>query len=74
MRLAAQAKGAGMIEPRFATMFCFIQTDAALEQETLDLLTGVCVKRSFDRISRGWPALDERHGVRARERRLGGAA
>jgi glutamate N-acetyltransferase / amino-acid N-acetyltransferase len=51
VRLAAQAKGAGMIEPRFATTFCFIQTDAALEQHTLDLLTGVCVKRSFDRIS-----------------------
>jgi glutamate N-acetyltransferase/amino-acid N-acetyltransferase len=51
VRLAAQAKGAGMISPRHATMFCFIQTDAALEAETLDLLTGVCVKRSFDRIS-----------------------
>ena len=51
VRLAAQAKGAGMIEPRFATMFCFVQTDAAMQQHTLDLLTGVCVKRSFDRIS-----------------------
>jgi glutamate N-acetyltransferase / amino-acid N-acetyltransferase len=51
VRLAAQAKGAGMIEPRFATMFCFVQTDAALHGHTLDLLTGVCVKRSFDRIS-----------------------
>jgi glutamate N-acetyltransferase / amino-acid N-acetyltransferase len=51
VRLAAQAKGAGMIQPRFATMFCFVQTDARLEPETLDLLTGVCVKRSFDRIS-----------------------
>jgi glutamate N-acetyltransferase / amino-acid N-acetyltransferase len=51
VRLAAQAKGAGMISPRHATMFCFIQTDAALEPETLDLLTGVCVQRSFDRIS-----------------------
>jgi len=51
VRLAAQAKGAGMISPRFATMFCFIQTDAAMAQETLELLTGVCVKRSFDRIS-----------------------
>jgi glutamate N-acetyltransferase / amino-acid N-acetyltransferase len=49
--ISAQAKGAGMIEPRFATMFCFVQTDAAMRQETLDLLTGVCVKRSFDRIS-----------------------
>ncbi|MDQ4048204.1 MAG: bifunctional ornithine acetyltransferase/N-acetylglutamate synthase [Actinomycetota bacterium] len=51
VRLAAQAKGAGMISPRFATMFCFIETDALLAPETLDLLTGVCVKRSFDRIS-----------------------
>ena len=51
VRLAAQAKGAGMISPRFATMFCFVQTDARLSRETLDLLTGVTVKRSFDRIS-----------------------
>jgi glutamate N-acetyltransferase/amino-acid N-acetyltransferase len=51
VRLSAQAKGAGMIQPRFATMFCFVQTDAELSAETLDLLTGVCVKRSFDRIS-----------------------
>ena len=51
VRLAAQAKGAGMISPRFATMFCFAQTDAEVPAETLDLLTGVCVKRSFDRIS-----------------------
>jgi glutamate N-acetyltransferase / amino-acid N-acetyltransferase len=51
VRLAGQAKGAGMISPRFATMFCFVETDAKLEQETLDLLTGVCVKRSFDRVS-----------------------
>jgi glutamate N-acetyltransferase / amino-acid N-acetyltransferase len=49
--LAAQAKGAGMISPRFATMLCFVETDAALDAATLDLLTGVCVKRSFDRIS-----------------------
>jgi glutamate N-acetyltransferase / amino-acid N-acetyltransferase len=51
VRLASQAKGAGMIQPRFATMFCFVETDAELSAETLDLLTGVCVKRSFDRIS-----------------------
>ena len=51
VRVAAQAKGAGMIEPRLATAFCFVQTDAAVPQETLDLLTGVCVKRSLDRIS-----------------------
>ena len=51
VRLSAQAKGAGMISPNHATMFCFVQTDAALWRETVDLLTGVCVKRSFDRVS-----------------------
>ena len=28
--LSAQAKGAGMIEPGFATMLCFVQTDAVV--------------------------------------------
>jgi glutamate N-acetyltransferase/amino-acid N-acetyltransferase len=51
VRLCAQAKGAGMISPAFATMLCFVETDAALEPETADLLLGVCVKRSFDRVS-----------------------
>jgi glutamate N-acetyltransferase / amino-acid N-acetyltransferase len=51
VRLCAQAKGAGMLSPSFATMLCFVETDAALEPETVDLLLGVCVKRSFDRIS-----------------------
>jgi glutamate N-acetyltransferase / amino-acid N-acetyltransferase len=51
VRLSAQAKGAGMISPAFATMLCFVQTDAELAPETADLLLGVCVKRSFDRIS-----------------------
>jgi glutamate N-acetyltransferase/amino-acid N-acetyltransferase len=49
--LSAQCKGAGMISPRFATMFCFVQTDAAMQPETADLLLGVTVKRSFDRVS-----------------------
>ena len=51
VRLTAQCKGAGMISPRFATMLCFVQTDAVLAPETADLLLGVCVKRSFDRVS-----------------------
>jgi len=51
VRLCAQCKGAGMISPRFATMFCFVETDARLSAETADLLLGVCVKRSFDRCS-----------------------
>jgi glutamate N-acetyltransferase/amino-acid N-acetyltransferase len=51
VRLNAQCKGAGMISPNFATMLCFVETDAALEAQTADLLLGVCVKRSFDRAS-----------------------
>jgi glutamate N-acetyltransferase / amino-acid N-acetyltransferase len=51
VRLSAQCKGAGMISPNFATMLCFVQTDAELAPETADLLLGVCVKRSFDRAS-----------------------
>jgi len=50
-RISAQCKGAGMISPRFATMLCFVQTDAQLEAETAELLLGVCVARSFDRIT-----------------------
>jgi len=51
VRLTAQAKGAGMISPAFATLLCFVQTDAALGPETAALLLSVCTKRSFDRIS-----------------------
>jgi len=51
VRLNAQCKGAGMISPNFATMLCFVETDAAMSPETADLLLGVCVKRSFDRAS-----------------------
>ncbi len=51
VRLTAQAKGAGMISPGFATLLVFVQTDAKLAPETADLLLGVTVKRSFERIS-----------------------
>jgi glutamate N-acetyltransferase/amino-acid N-acetyltransferase len=51
VRLSAQAKGAGMIAPGFATLLCFVQSDAALSPQTCDLLLGVTVKRSFERIS-----------------------
>ncbi len=51
VKLSAQAKGAGMISPGFATLLCFVQTDARLSAETCDLLLGVCVKRSFERVS-----------------------
>jgi glutamate N-acetyltransferase/amino-acid N-acetyltransferase len=49
--LTAQAKGAGMISPGFATLLCFVQTDARLSAQTCDLLLGVCLKRSFERVS-----------------------
>ena len=49
--LSAQAKGAGMIAPGFATLLCFVQSDAVLSPQTCDLLLGVTVKRSFERIS-----------------------
>jgi glutamate N-acetyltransferase/amino-acid N-acetyltransferase len=51
VRLSAQAKGAGMIAPGFATLLVFVQTDAELLPETCDLLLGVTVKRSFERIT-----------------------
>jgi len=51
VRLSAQAKGAGMISPGFATLLCFVQSDAKLAPETCDLLLGVTVKRSFERVS-----------------------
>jgi len=51
VRLSAQAKGAGMISPGFATLLCFVQCDAKLAPDTCDLLLGVTVKRSFERVS-----------------------
>ena len=51
VRLSAQCKGAGMISPHFATMLCFLETDAALAAEAAELLLGVCVERSFERTS-----------------------
>lgn len=47
--LSAQAKGAGMIEPGFATMLCFVQTDAVIEDA--DSLLRLAVAQSFERIS-----------------------
>jgi glutamate N-acetyltransferase/amino-acid N-acetyltransferase len=51
VRLSAQCKGAGMISPRFATMLCFIQTDAALHAGCSNKLLGSAVRGSFDRVS-----------------------
>ena len=51
VRLCAQAKGAGMLSPSFATMLCFVQTDAAVDTSTLDRLLRAAVERSFERVS-----------------------
>ena len=47
--LSAQAKGAGMIEPGFATMLCFVQTDAVVEDSASALRDAV--DASFERIT-----------------------
>ncbi|MGN6663900.1 MAG: bifunctional glutamate N-acetyltransferase/amino-acid acetyltransferase ArgJ [Solirubrobacterales bacterium] len=47
--LSAQAKGAGMIEPNMATMLCFVQTDAVVEDA--DARLRAAVESSFNRIT-----------------------
>jgi glutamate N-acetyltransferase/amino-acid N-acetyltransferase len=47
--ISAQAKGAGMIEPGFATMLCFIQTDGLIEDPEAALRQAV--DGSFERIT-----------------------
>lgn len=47
--VSAQAKGAGMIQPGFATMLCFVQTDAVVEGAEAPLRAAV--DSSFERIT-----------------------
>ena len=47
--LSAQAKGGGMIQPGFATMLCFVQTDAVVEEPDAALRSAVA--ESFERIT-----------------------
>lgn len=47
--LSAQAKGAGMIEPKMATMLCFVQTDAVVADPGAEL--EAAVDASFNRIT-----------------------
>ncbi len=47
--VSAQAKGAGMIEPGFATLLCFVQTDAAVRDPEDALRAAVAA--SFERIT-----------------------
>ena len=47
--LSAQAKGAGMIQPGFATMLCFVQTDAVVPRPEVALRAAAA--DSFERIT-----------------------
>ena len=47
--VSAQAKGAGMIEPGFATMLCFVQTDAVVEDP--DAVLRSALAGSMERIT-----------------------
>ncbi len=47
--LSAQAKGAGMMQPGFATMLCFVQTDAVVEDPETALRRACAA--SFERIT-----------------------
>ncbi len=47
--VSAQAKGAGMMEPGFATMLCFVQTDAEVPEP--DAVLRAAVEGSFERIT-----------------------
>ena len=47
--LSAQAKGAGMMQPDFATMLCFVQTDAVVDDADAALRSAV--EASFERVT-----------------------
>ncbi len=49
--IAGICKGAGMICPNMATMLCFILTDIAVDQRTLDGTLQEAVKKSFNRLT-----------------------
>ena len=49
MTISAQAKGGGMIQPNMATMLCFVQTDAVVEDPAAALRAAT--DASFERIT-----------------------
>jgi glutamate N-acetyltransferase/amino-acid N-acetyltransferase len=51
VRFVAQAKGAGMIHPGFATMLAFVQTDATLSAGQCDRMLGASLAGTFNRVS-----------------------
>ncbi len=51
VRIVAQAKGAGMIHPGFATMLAFVQTDAQLSAGQCGRLLDNALADTFNRVS-----------------------
>jgi glutamate N-acetyltransferase/amino-acid N-acetyltransferase len=51
VHIAGIAKGAGMIQPRLATMLSFLSTDAVMGPRMLQSLLGAAVEDSFNRIT-----------------------
>ncbi|MFT4035410.1 MAG: bifunctional glutamate N-acetyltransferase/amino-acid acetyltransferase ArgJ [Patulibacter sp.] len=51
VRIVAQAKGAGMIHPGFATMLAFVQTDAQLTASRCGKLLDNALADTFNRVS-----------------------
>ena len=51
VRIAALAKGSGMIHPQMATMLCFITCDAAVAPLTLQAALQIAVEESFNTIT-----------------------
>ena len=70
--VSAQAKGAGMMQPGFATMLCFVQTDAEIADPEAELRRAV---GGVVRADHGRRAdVDQRHGPAAGDGRRRGAA
>jgi acetylglutamate kinase len=51
VRLAAIAKGSGMIHPQMATMLCFVTTDAAIAPVTLQAALSAATEETFNTIT-----------------------
>lgn len=50
-RVVGVAKGSGMIHPNMATLFCFVMTDARIDQDTLRELWPKVVDASFNQLT-----------------------
>ena len=49
--LTGIAKGSGMIRPNMATMLAYLATDAAIEQEDLEIMWRKVVEQTFNRVT-----------------------